>query len=428
MKIGYADLFHPAAPVSNATFLVGRDQELHELNALLHHKAEHPVIVGSRGIGKTSMLKVISSNYSDVGRVNCTRHSTFDDIAKSILHSLGFDVMVSESVQKTGKEIRGSWSIPAIIEAGGNANIERERKRLEIGQIEVDEHLLFRILVGMNKPIIITIDEYDLVQDSATKIRTADFIKMISDVEEAQKIRIIFAGVAKSKQALIGAHPSITRQTHEIFLRPLKPGDFIRYMTMAENRLGIKINDSVKREISLICLGQPYYMHLLCIEAIEAMKKRDSSSRTLTFDDFERSKERAASKAYTDQLKQFGPALRKVKANQFAFNALKMLCEQNKAEIPSPELFRYAEKTKFQALNDLKSGLELLQAERIIYIFKDSRVISFSDPLLKPFLMLRFKELRQPHRYDSLQPSLFQSNEDEGVPPDDSADQVELDN
>ncbi len=118
-EFNYMDLFHPAAPVDDQSFLVGRQSELNDLLTLLTHKAEHPVIVGPRAIGKTSMLKVIASNMEDVGEVNCTRHSTFDDIAKSILYSLGFDVMVLESVQKTGKEIKGSLSIFPIARADG---------------------------------------------------------------------------------------------------------------------------------------------------------------------------------------------------------------------------------------------------------------------------------------------------------------------
>ena len=74
----------------------------------------------------------------------------------------------------------------------------------------------------------------------------------------------------------------------------------------------------------------------------------------------------------------------------------------SKPEIQLPELLKYAETAKFQTLDDLKRGLDILQNEKILFITKDSKGIKFSDPLLRPFLALRFKELRNKHAAEQL--------------------------
>lgn len=404
----YTEIFHPAAPIDERVFLVGRNEELRDINLLLEQIAQHPVIVGARGIGKTSLLKVIcrEHQHAALAEFNCTSTTSFDDIGKSILSSIGFDVMLSESVQRTGREAKGIWKILAIGEVSGTASNEKETKRLEIGQYKVDEQLLFRILTKLHKPILVTIDEYDLVKDQTTKTQVAEFVKMISDQKAGHAIRLIFAGVAASKDALIGAHESVTRQTPEIFLPLLKPDNFMEYMTTAEKKLGIRIHRAAKEEIANVCKGLPYYMHLLCAESIQAMRQRDEMSSVLNYDDFEKGKERATTKVYRDHLKRYGAALKSIAANEVAFSTLKILCEFDDSEIGFSKLFQYAEKTKFQAISDLSMGLRYLQSNRILSVSQDGKRVWFADPLLKPFLLLRFKQLRSGKGHPQ-QPTLF---------------------
>lgn len=393
--MNYADVFHPAAPIDKESFLVGREDDLRDARRLLARKAECPIIIGSRGIGNTSVVKVLTGKIKNVAEVNCTRNSTFDDIAKKILRDLGFDVMISESVQKTGLQLKGIWRILGIGELSGQVDDAESKTRLEIGQVEVDEHLLYQILSGLNKPITVSIDEYDLVKGHETKERIADFIKMISDNKKGHRIRLIFSGVARSKTVLIGSHRSVNRQTHEIFLRPLSKIHFMDYMAKAENELRLHMPSEIKTAISDICFGQPYYLHLLCIEAIESMLERDSRAKMLIQRDFENGKERAARKAYRDHLFQFGPALNRIRKDPIAFKTLGIICESKESKIKIPTLTNYINRTSFQALEDFQRGLSFLKSEQIIFEIKESNSVSFPDPLLRPFLLMRFAGLRK---------------------------------
>ena len=385
--------FHPSAPITKEEFLVGRQNEIRNILELHSRKATYPIIVGKRAIGKTSLLTVVSKKLGGNSQVTCTQNTTFDHIAKKVLNDVGYDITVSESVVKTGKEVKGIWKILGIGEIDAQVNGEKEKTFIEIGQREVDEQLLFRLLIQKKEKILITIDEYDRITDKNTKTRMADFIKMISDNEKGHKISLIFAGVGQSKEALIGSHASINRQTREVFLNPLTRKDFIDYIVKAENKLNVMYSDNIKKEISIISLGQPYYLHLLCLEAINCLLERDPKGKIISFSDYEKGKINAVRTAYNEELEQYKSQLFRIRKNDNANKALQILCEQSKPVNPINNLVSYSEKTQQLTKDELLEGIKFIEREKLIYTIENNKnkLIGFTDPLLKPFIRLRYQ-------------------------------------
>jgi hypothetical protein len=102
----FTQVFTPHAPPSDPKLLVGRNRELQDFTDVVEQPGAVPVVLGHRGIGKTSLVAFGAKRLRHA-RVNCGESSTLDSLARRILEGLGIDVYTKETIRETGLEIKG---------------------------------------------------------------------------------------------------------------------------------------------------------------------------------------------------------------------------------------------------------------------------------------------------------------------------------
>ncbi|HEX6342074.1 ATP-binding protein, partial [Umezawaea sp.] len=88
--------FTPAAPVSSASLFAGRADEIMQVISIIGTPGQHAVLYGERGVGKTSLVNVLSEvvtrhNGSSIllsVRINCTTNDNFRSIWKRAFREL----------------------------------------------------------------------------------------------------------------------------------------------------------------------------------------------------------------------------------------------------------------------------------------------------------------------------------------------------
>lgn len=94
----YEAVFRPGKPIRERHFLLGRDQELSDLRKYYRRPGLHPLVIGNRGVGKTSVVIQAFAHISPpLIRIGCTPQLTFQRLAQFILRGLGFDTDSIES-------------------------------------------------------------------------------------------------------------------------------------------------------------------------------------------------------------------------------------------------------------------------------------------------------------------------------------------
>ena len=102
MKMKFYDVFTPGSPPHTKELLVGRQTELEKLKTHLKSQGIHPiVVVGPRGIGKTSLVQFILDDYNHKCQIEANTVNDFDELTRCILDDL--DVEAHKLIQQTCK-------------------------------------------------------------------------------------------------------------------------------------------------------------------------------------------------------------------------------------------------------------------------------------------------------------------------------------
>lgn len=87
----YYNVFTPGAPPKVRDLLVGRQADLDKLRTYLKSPGIHPIVVGPRGIGKTSLVLQILDEYKCRSQIEANTVSDFDELACCICEDLDIE-------------------------------------------------------------------------------------------------------------------------------------------------------------------------------------------------------------------------------------------------------------------------------------------------------------------------------------------------
>jgi Cdc6-like AAA superfamily ATPase len=254
------ELFTPAQPVRDRQHLRGREAKLQQIERAFNSSGKHIFIFGDRGVGKTSLAQTAafihqSSDNTPV-RVACDNQSTFFQIIKDVSARC---VPTSGVVSKKKKSEVFKLGIPGLsadisqsIESGSIPDLRSLNEAVALVSHVAQYHSA--------DPVII-IDEFDQIVDDKEKKLFADFMKQISDQEI--NIKMIFCGIAKSLNDLIGQHMSTGRYLSPIELEVLTHDARWEIIKSAAKELSYEIPHEFVIRIGQISDGFPYYVHLI---------------------------------------------------------------------------------------------------------------------------------------------------------------------
>ena len=250
-RFALATYFTPTQPVADRSSFAGRLGVLARLISAIESQRSHVVLYGERGIGKTSLLHVLAdvareSSYI-VSYATCGSNANFSDLFRAVLHDV--PLLFHREVAPNAGEAESGGSLADRLPAG------------QFGAGELAD--LCADITGTR--VLIILDEYDRVEDTAFRQQVAELIKNLSD--RAARVQLVIAGVASNLQELIGYVPSIRRNVIGLPMPRLEESEVQEMIALGETASGVRFDPNLTRIIHLLALGSPYFARLLCHHA-----------------------------------------------------------------------------------------------------------------------------------------------------------------
>lgn len=240
--------FKPHQPIELPELLAGRIDLLNRVMDALNTDGLHVVLFGDRGVGKTSLARVVSylaqEPASPDGRraifVSCGTDDTFPTIWQKVLQQVLVRQRQLGFVQHAALEVTGNL---------GELNPQTPND-------------LRMIVTSMPYPMVIIIDEFDRTSTGGNiRALMADTIKLFADHSVASKV--VLVGVAESINELFKEHLSIPRNTANIEVPPMSLGELAEIVQKGYRKVGLTYDTGLDNRVANLAQGYPSYAHLL---------------------------------------------------------------------------------------------------------------------------------------------------------------------
>lgn len=292
--------FTPAKEVQDIDRFAGRSKELGDLTTALQSEGAQLVIYGQRGIGKSSIARILARlaiNDAEVlKRLPNQPFVKFDyfpvfvscDDSVSSIEKLLVRIMTDEGAladylpfrvveQKLNGEVGAKFGIKVVELSGKVSGSITER----VTEVDADIFTTFinacRAIVksGIAKHgILIIVDEFDRIKDNKG---LASLLKSVGP----EGITFALVGVANTIQELIFEHESVARQLADgaVHIEPMSEIELkeiiSRAMGLLEDKYGFA--ESATNWIISIAKGHPFYVHLVGKHALlHSLRKGES--------------------------------------------------------------------------------------------------------------------------------------------------------
>lgn len=246
-----SEAFSPSAPIDQKALFAGRLTQFSDVLNALGQKGQHAILYGERGVGKTSLARVVSeiatmfakagSTPVLVSAINCDATMTFSGLWHRLLRNITCQIQTSGTgfVSEPKTE---SVPLASLLPA----DVTPDDVRLALARI--------------GKSLIV-IDELDRLEDEDAPTLLADTIKTLSD--HAVDCTVLLVGVADSVNLLIGEHQSIERALVQIRMPRMSPPELVEIITNGLGKAAMTIEDAAQQKIVRLSQGLPHYTHLL---------------------------------------------------------------------------------------------------------------------------------------------------------------------
>jgi Cdc6-like AAA superfamily ATPase len=247
-----AQSFSPSAPIDQQALFAGRLGQLTEVLNAMMQKGQHAILIGERGVGKTSLSRVLSKvrvNNEPLrcATINCDATTTFS----SLWHNIAREINVSIVTNGTG------FTSTPTVNTGNLAG--------HLPQIVTPNDVRY-LLTRIGK-ILIIIDELDKLTDPLVTAQLSDTIKTLSD--HAVDATLLLVGVADSVDVLISEHQSIERALKQVLMPRMSIPELGDIINKGLLNASMTINDEAKSKITELSQGLPHYTHLLALNAAQ---------------------------------------------------------------------------------------------------------------------------------------------------------------
>jgi Cdc6-like AAA superfamily ATPase len=256
LEVALSRAFRPSAPVDRAALFSGRTEQIRRLISAISQPGQHAVLFGERGVGKTSLVNVLSELLSQQEQViaphiNCDGTDTFSSVWRKVFSNIRF--------QTDARQIGFTGGPPPSIIRGTDY--------LPPGDVTPDDVRYLLTLFGQDALLIVILDEFDRLPNGRNSQLFADTIKVLSD--QVVPATLIFVGVADSVTDLIREHASIERSLVQIRLPRMSRKELRTIIEKGLDSVGMTIDTEAADQITALSQGLPHFTHLLGLYAAQ---------------------------------------------------------------------------------------------------------------------------------------------------------------
>ena len=240
--------FTPTSPISLPDLLSGRENTLLRLQFDVLTPSQHVLLYGDRGVGKTSIARVlaVAVQEADIESgtrsivVSCDTEDTFGSIWRKAFQ----EILLAE--RRLGFAQRGVRNIIGRFDPDGPLDSPND----------------LRLLIdSLPNPSVVVIDEFDRARDPQVRALMADTIKLFSDNET--RCTIVLVGVGGSIEGLIASHESISRNVDYVLVELMAAHELAGIIERGFASAGLGFEPGLDFRIARMSQGYPHYTHLL---------------------------------------------------------------------------------------------------------------------------------------------------------------------
>lgn len=256
--------FTPSQPVSDIAMFAGRREILVSAIRAIEDQQLHVLLYGDRGIGKTSMLHVLSYLARESGYLvryySCGQDSGFDDTFRTVARDV--PLIYYDEIDPGSDAVETGGSLADLLPPG----------ELSVSQLSE----AFAKIKGTR--LLIILDEFDRTESPQFRRGIAELIKNLSD--RSTRVQLVITGVAANLAELLEHIPSIRRNIFGLPV-PNMTGEEVRNLVdIGAQTSGLSYPEDTTDAIVFLANGSPYLASLLGQHAGIAALDRDS--RTVT--------------------------------------------------------------------------------------------------------------------------------------------------
>jgi Cdc6-like AAA superfamily ATPase len=240
----------------------GRQSQINDVINAVMRPGQHVILYGERGVGKTSLAKVLIEILSEAGQhflnsgtINCDGTDTFTSLWKKVFREL----LIETESQRVG------------------FGEESHRKVISLVDWVPEEATPDDIRYALNRMsgnIIISLDELDRIKQKEVTTLLADTLKNLSD--HNVQVTLILVGVADVVDDLIAEHRSVERALVQVQMPRMSGAELRQIIERGLEQAEMTIQEDAKDKITHLSQGLPHYTHLLALHAAQHAINRGS--------------------------------------------------------------------------------------------------------------------------------------------------------
>ena len=266
-RIKLRGAYTPAQPIVDRRMFAGRTRVLTQLIRSLEDERLHTVIYGERGLGKTSLLHVLTQAARDarylVVYVTCGAGSNFDDMMRTVAENI--PLLYHVDYGPTTPEAERGDSFASLV--GSDAITVRGASDL-LGKVT-------------GTRVLVVLDEFDRAESGDFRRSIAELVKSLSD--RSVRVQFVVAGVAANLNELVTNVPAIQRSISALQVPKMSPGEVRELVKKGEPITGITFDDNAVDAIVTRSIGFPFLASLLSHRA--GLNAIDRGAETVTYAD-----------------------------------------------------------------------------------------------------------------------------------------------
>ncbi len=264
MNTLYPNPFRPGSGLFPPYF-AGRDEQIKtfekKLKSTINNTPMHMAVIGGWGIGKTSLITKFESIASENDCFVASTIASMED-TPTFVSNLLRRLKTNMETQKTKfKELVLSLGLLKLkFESQGEAQLSLE-------------DLLTKIYNKINKPILITIDDLDLIQDfKGTMLLLRNTAMQLT--KKNCKVMFVVAGTNILFDKMYETHEPLIRFFEPVILNRLNKKEGIKAVKIPLENVGMDYEKNVIEEIAAVSEGHPYYIQEISNHVFEESGKK----------------------------------------------------------------------------------------------------------------------------------------------------------